>query len=368
MFGTDLIGRPLSDVDTPALVIDADAMDINIARMAEFFETVPASLRPHAKTHKSAIVAQKQIDAGAIGATCAKLGEAEVLQQGGIKDILIANQIVGPQKIARLVGLAHHADVAVAVDNIENARQISDAAVSAGSSVRVLIEVNVGMDRCGVQPGKPALELAQQIVKLPGLRFFGIQAYEGHLVMRGTHEERVQLVHDAMSPMIESRRMIEDAGIEIQAVSGGGTGTFDITSRIDGFDEVQAGSYVFMDAKYGSVDGPGGRFEPALFLWSTIISRPTDDRAVADIGLKTASPELGLPQFLDVDGAELISMSEEHIKVRVEGDARQLRVGDKVRIQPGHVCTTVNLHDTYVVVRNGVVEAIWPVAARGRSR
>ena len=369
MFGADLIGRPLSEVDTPALVIDADAMEANIRDMAAYFASAPAVLRPHAKTHKSPIVAQKQIDAGAIGATCAKLGEAEALQQGGIKDILIANQIVGHRKIARLVRMARHCDVAVAVDNEANAQQISDAAVEAGSTVRVLIEVNVGMNRCGLEPGGDVLELVKRVTKMPGLRFFGLQAYEGHLVMYGTHQERAEKVREAMAPLIETRRQVEAAGFEVPVISGGGTGTYDITAQIDGFDEIQAGSYVFMDAKYGSVDGPAERFAPAIYLWATVISRAHPDRAVLDIGLKTASPELGLPRFLDVDGTEITGLSEEHAKVALSSDdARQLAVGDHVRVQPGHVCTTVNLHDKFVVVRDGVVEAVWDVAGRGRAQ
>jgi D-serine deaminase-like pyridoxal phosphate-dependent protein len=369
MFGADLVGRPLSEVDTPALVIDADAMEANISDMAKFFETVPTGLRPHAKTHKSPIVAQKQIDAGAIGATCAKLGEAEALQQGGIKDILIANQIVGHRKIARLVRMARHCNVAVAVDNEANAKQISDAAVEAGSTVRILVEVNIGMNRCGVEPGRDAMELVKKVHNLPGTSFFGFQAYEGHLVMYGTHEERQVAVQEAMAPLIETRREVEAAGFEVPVISGGGTGTYDITSQIAGFDEVQAGSYVFMDAKYNSVDGPGTQFSPAIYLWSTIVSRPTDDRAILDIGLKTAAPEMGLPKILDVDGANVEKLSEEHAIASVtSSDARQLAVGDQIRVQPGHVCTTVNLHESYVVARNGVVEAVWKVAGRGRSQ
>ncbi len=367
MLKSEIIGRPLADVDTPALVIDADVMEQNIARMAEFMAST-AKLRPHAKTHKSPIVAQKQIDAGAVGITCAKLGEAEALVEGGIRDILIANQIVGAHKISRLVRLARHADIAVAVDTIDNARAISNAALEAGSTVRVLIEVNVGMDRCGVEPGGPAVELAKQAADLPGLRFFGIQSYEGHLVMLAGHDNRAERVRAAMAPVIETRRMIEAAGIPVTAISGGGTGTFDITSRIEGFDEIQAGSYVFMDAKYSSVEGPDAVFRPAIFLWSTIVSRPTEERAVADIGLKTATPEMGLPVLADYRDSTTVSLSEEHVKLRLEGEAQSLKVGDKVRFQPGHVCTTVNLHDEYIVTRNGVVEAVWPVAARGRSK
>jgi len=171
----------------------------------------------------------------------------------------------------------------------------------------------------------------------------------------------------ALAGGCETRRMIEAAGIPVEVVSGGGTGTFDITSTIEGFDEVQAGSYVFMDAWYRKVEGPDTAFEPALFLWSTIVSRPAPDRAVGDIGLKTATPEHGLPTAFGIEGVETLSLSEEHVKLRVEGEARSLRPGDKIRFVPGHVCTTVNLHDCYVVVRGGIVEAVWPVAARGRA-
>lgn len=368
MFETEIIGRPLSEVDTPALVIDADAMERNIARMGEFFAGRRAKLRPHAKTHKSPIIAHKQLAAGAVGITCAKLGEAEALAAGGVPDILIANQIVGAHKIDRLVRLARHVDIAAAVDNLENAKQISDAAVTAGSSVRLLVEVNVGMNRCGVEPGDPAVELAKRVASLPGIRFFGIQSYEGHLVMLDGHENRAEKVREAMAPVIETRHKIESAGVPVTVISGGGTGTFDITSTIEGFDEIQAGSYVFMDASYGTVEGPDAIFEPALYLWSTIVSRPTDERAVADIGLKTAAPEHGMPILADFSESTTVSLSEEHVKLLLEGEARQLRVGDKVRFQPGHVCTTVNLHDAYVVARGDVVEAVWPVAARGRSR
>jgi D-serine deaminase-like pyridoxal phosphate-dependent protein len=368
MFDSEIVGRPLADVDTPALIIDADAMERNIARMGEFFAGRSAGLRPHSKTHKSPIIARKQLDAGAVGITCAKLGEAEALVEGGIRDIVIANQIVGRQKIARLVGLARHANIAVAVDDLANAQQISDAAVAAGSTVRVLVEVNVGMDRCGVEPGAPALRLAERIARLPGLSFFGIQSYEGHLVMFKGHEAREERVREAIAPVIETRQLIESAGIPVTVITGGGTGTFDITSNIEGFDEIQAGSYVFMDASYGQVEGPDVVFEPALYVWSTIVSRPSTERAVADIGLKTATSDHGFPILADFKDSTTVSLSEEHAKLRLEGDARALRTGDKVRFQPGHVCTTVNLHDAYVVVRNDIVEAVWPVAGRGRSQ
>lgn len=368
MFGDSLIGRPIAEVDTPALVVDADVMDANITGMAKYFETVPAWLRPHAKTHKSPVIAKMQIDAGAPGITCAKLGEAEVLFAGGVKDILIANELIGQQKIARLVRLARHADIGVAVDHAQNAKDISDAAVDAGSTIRVLIEINVGQNRCGVDSAQDVLELVKVVDSLPNLEFYGFNAYEGHLVMHVSKDERVQLVKDAMAPMLEAREHVENAGFEVTVVSGGGTGTYDITSHIPGFNEIQAGSYVFMDATYSAVEGPDKAFAPGIFLWSTVISRPVEDRSVLDIGLKTVTPEYGVPKFLDVSGATINGLSDEHAKVTMEGDARQLKIGDKVRLQPGHVCTTVNLHDTFVVVRKGIVEALWPIAGRGRSQ
>lgn len=363
-----LIGKPLEAVDTPALVIDAGALERNIARMAAYFRGSRAVLRPHAKTHKSPQIAHMQLEAGAVGITCAKLGEAEILAQAGIRDLLVANQVVGEQKIARLVRLARYARVTVCVDDAANAEQISAAAQAAGTSVGILVEVDIGMRRCGVEPGEPALALARRVVELPGLVFRGLQGYEGHLVTVRERAERERRVREAMAPLIETRRLIESAGIPVELVSGGGTGTYDITSQIEGFNEIQAGSYVFMDATYRKVEGPGSVFEPAIFLWSTIISRPAPDRAVADIGLKTATPELGLPEAADLAGVTVLGLSEEHARLRLEGEARGLRPGDKLRFLPGHVCTTVNLHDRYVVVRDGIVEAIWPVAARGRSQ
>jgi D-serine deaminase-like pyridoxal phosphate-dependent protein len=368
MFGKDLIGRPISDVETPALVVDADVMEANIAEMGKYFDSVPAWHRPHAKTHKSPIIAHKQINAGAVGITCAKLGEAEVLFAGGIQDILIANELIGAQKIARLVRLARHATITVAVDHEQNAIDISEAAVAAGSTIRILVEINVGQNRCGVEPGPDVVELVKKIDSLPNLEFYGFNAYEGHLVMHVSRDERVQLVKEAMAPMLEARELVENAGFEVKVVSGGGTGTYDITSQVPGFNELQPGSYVFMDATYSAVEGPDTTFAPGIYLWSTMISRPVKDRGVLDIGLKTVTPEYGVPKLLDVSGATVNGLSDEHAKVTLEGDALQLKIGDKVRLQPGHVCTTVNLHDTFVVVRKGIVEALWPVAGRGRSQ
>ena len=368
-FRSNLIGQELAAVDTPALVIDLAAMEHNLSTMANFFADKPAKLRPHAKTHKSPVIAHKQLALGAVGITCAKLGEAEVMIEAGVRDVLVANRIVGPLKIARLIGLLHHGRVTVAVDDPANLRELAAAASERGVTLDVLVEINTGMNRCGVEPGEQAVSLAKVAADLPGIRFRGIQAYEGHLVNIAVENDRAARVRAAMAPIIETRGAIEDAGIPVEIVSGGGTGTFAMTGTVAGFDEVQAGSYVFMDTKYGEVNGVGERFRPALTILATVISRPTADRGVLDIGRKTIGIDQGTPQMLGHErDVEFVSFSEEHTKLTLSGAARDLRPGDQVRVIPGHGCTTVNLYDRYVGERNGLVEAIWPIAGRGRSQ
>jgi D-serine deaminase-like pyridoxal phosphate-dependent protein len=245
-----LIGSWVEEIDTPALLLDLDSMERNITRMATAFRGLTAKLRPHAKTHKTPIIAHKQLAAGAIGITCAKLGEAEVMVEGGIRDILLANQIVGTHKISRLVSLARHADLIVAVDDGSNVQDLSQAAQATGVLLRVLVEVDIGMHRCGVAPGEPALSLAQQVEKAPGLQFAGLMGYEGHLVFVPNLEERVHRVHTDMQLLIDTVSFLESRGLPVGIVSAGGTGTAMITGRLPRITEIQAGSYVFMDGRY----------------------------------------------------------------------------------------------------------------------
>ncbi len=368
--GGNLIGQEIAAVDTPALVIDLDAMEHNLRTMADFFADKKTKLRPHAKTHKSPVIAHKQLALGAVGITCSKLGEAEVMVEAGVRDVLVANQIVTPTKIARLIALLHHARVTVATDDPANLRDLARAASAQGVTLDVLIEVNTGMNRCGVEPGEGAVALAKIAANLPGIRFRGIQAYEGHLVNVADADERAARVRAAMAPIVETRRLIEAAGLPVEIVSGGGTGTFAQTGTIDGFDEVQAGSYVFMDTKYSEIGGIGDRFRQALAVLATVISRPLPERAILDIGRKTIGADHGTPRLREYDPAEVTfeGFSEEHTKLRLDGDARKLRVGDVVQVVPGHGCTTVNLYDRYIAARGGRVEAIWPIAARGRAQ
>lgn len=361
-----LVGSPLENIDTPALLLDLNLMERNIARMAEAFRSLPAKLRPHAKTHKTPIIGQKQIAAGAIGITCAKLAEAEVMVEGGIRDVLIANQIIGSHKIRRLVSLAHHADMMVAVDDAHNVEELSQAAHIAKVSLRVLVEIDVGQRRCGVQPGEPALALARQVASAPGLTFAGLMGYEGHLVFVPSLEERAHRVRTDLQALIDTVNFIESHGLPAEIVSAGGTGTALITGRLPRITEIQAGSYVFMDGRYKTIEGVD--FDCALTLWTTIVSRPRPDRIIIDAGMKTLTHEFGLPRFKGRDDLELLGLSEEHGTVELHDPSVTLRPGEKLEIIPSHGDTTLNMHDYYYGVRNGRVEVIWPIAARGKSR
>ena len=366
------IGMQKTELDTPALLIDLDKMEANIQTMADYFTTVNAMLRPHVKTHKTPIISHKQIAAGAIGVTCAKLGEAEAVIHAGVRDVLIANQVVGSHKIARLINLARHSEIMVAVDNPQNVRDISEAAAAKGVTVRMLVEVNVGMNRCGVESGKPALELAKQIRQSANLKFEGLMGYEGHTVAKPDLKEREANVQEAMQHLIDAKHYLEKHGVEVSIMSGGGTGTFNITGSIPEMTEVQAGSYVFMDATYRNVEGVGEQFDCSLSVLATVVSRPAPDRVIVDTGLKVLAKEFGIPQPIGITGVEMTGLSEEHGTLKFVGQVSDTDVpltpGDKIEILPTHCCTTVNLHDRYYGIRNGIVESVWDIAARGKSQ
>jgi len=300
-----------------------------------------------------------------VGITCAKVGEAEALADGGIPDILIANEIIGPLKIARMVALARRCAITVAVDDPENVRQLAEAAEAAGVTLGCYVEVNVGMDRCGVEPGEPALALARQVAAAPGLRFCGLQAYEGHLQNLEPFEERRARTETDMRKALTAKERIEAGGLRVDQISGCGTGTHTITGRLPWMTELQCGSYATMDAQYAAVGGAD--YENALTVLVTVISRPRPAKAIIDAGLKAVTPEFGDPTVL-VPGATWHDFSEEHGELTLEGPARRLRVGDKIELIPRHGCTTVNLYDEYHVVEDGALTDVWRVAARGRSQ
>ncbi len=358
------IGKRIEELDTPALCIDAPMLERNIAYMANFLADKKAQLRPHTKTHKCPIIAWKQIRAGALGVTCAKLGEAEVMAAAGIDDILIANQIIGECKIRRLVALARRSDVMVAVERRDHAERLSAAMQNADLQLRVLIEVDVGMGRCGVEPGQATLGLAQQIKQLPGLKLCGIMGYEGHAVMIPDMAKRKKTAETAMAQLVNTHRLLEANGIPCDIVSAGGTGTFEITGSYPGVTEIQAGSYATMDHRYADIVTD---FEEALYVTAQVISTREENQAVIDAGLKTLTSEFGLPHLRHPEGWQITHLSEEHGALK-RVDGQPLKVGEKVQIIPSHGCTTINLHNVYHVVRDGVVEDIWPIAARGCVR
>ena len=349
------------DIPTPALLVDLDAMEENIEQMARYFASRKAKLRPHAKTHKSPFLAWKQLEAGAIGITCAKLSEAEVFIQCGIKDILLAYLVTHPNKIRRLAGLARHSRIIVACDSAANAKDLAEAAKAAGASLNVLIEVDVGLGRSGLRTSEQVIELARFIQSSPSLSFQGIMGYEGHCVFIKDFAARKAEGEKANARLVAVRDALIQAGIPIHILSAGGTGTYNIAGDFPGITEVQAGSYLFMDSRYLEL---GLGFKPALTVLATVVSRPEPHIAVVDAGKKALTEEFGLPQAT-LPGAELIRLSEEHGVLKLAPEAQGLKVNDQVQLIPSHGCTTINLHDRYYGIRQGGLEITWPVAARG---
>jgi len=359
----NLIGKPLTEVDTPSLLLERDSLLANIGRMASFFKSRPCKLRPHFKSHKCSHIARLQMQAGAVGITCAKLGEAEVLADAGIRPILIANQIVGPIKIARLVELARRAEPIVAVDSPDNVRMLSAAAAAAGVTIGVFVEVDIGLHRCGVQPGQPALALARLATSLSGLRFRGLQGYEGHVVDLRDEAERTEKTCAALQLLVGTRRLLERSGLPVELASGGGTGTYTITGDCEGIDEVQAGSYAAMDWWYGDIRP---EFRQAMSILTTVISRPAPDFAIIDVGRKGVGAEMGPPRVKNFPGAEVARFSsEEHTAIRLP-DQSSLRVGDRLEIIPSHGCTTSNLYREFMVHHDRRVTDIWPIEGSGK--
>src|ERR1051326_1323230 len=353
-----VIGRSLTEVDTPSLLLDPDALQANISCLASYFTDRHCKLRPHFKSHKCTAIAKLQMQAGAVGITCAKLGEAEVLADAGIRNILIANQIVGPLKIVRLMELAKRAEPMVAVDCADNVRMLSQFASNAKVTIRVLVEVDIGLNRCGVQSGDPALQLARLVSNSPGLEFKGLQGYEGHIVDLRDENERTEKTRAAVSPLIETRRLIERSGLPVDIVTGGGTGTYTITGNFPGMDEMQAGSYACMDWWYSDIRP---EFRQAQTILATVISRPSPQLAIVDVGRKGIGAEMGPPRVKDMADATVSKFgSEEHAGVSFV-ESNDIPVGARLQLIPSHGCTTCNLYREYVVHRDGVVMDVWPI-------
>jgi D-serine deaminase-like pyridoxal phosphate-dependent protein len=345
------------DIETPALLVDLDRMEANLERMAAFFRTVPAKLRPHYKNHKCPDFAARQLAAGAIGITCATLREAECLVQHGIDSVLLANEIVDPAKIRRLVELARQADVIVCVDNEEVASDLARAGRNSRTPVNVLVDVDVGLHRCGVQPGEPTLRLVRGVLE-KGLRFRGLMGYEGHVAHEPPGPEKEAAVAAALHPLMETKACLESEGVPVEIVSVGGTGTYSISGRYPGVTEFQAGSYLLMDTNYRQCCTD---FDVALTVLATAISKTNGVRVVVDAGVKALSCERGIPTIKDMEGLTIRKVNAEHSIIEVQDGSDLVRIGDKIEIWVRYSDATVNLHERMYGMRNGRVEGIFPL-------
>ena len=360
------IGMRLEEVDTPALILDLDAFEGNLKRLADAAGG-RVRVRAHAKTHKCPEIGKRQIAAGAIGLCCQKVSEAEAMVEGGIADVLVSNEIVGARKLERLAALARRAHLGVCVDNADNVRDLEAAMQRAGARIDVYVELETGMRRCGVAPGAPVLALARSIAACPSLRFSGLQAYHGRAQHIRAVDERRAVITNVALQVKNTRTLLQEAGIACPRVTGAGTGTFVFEMELGAWDEIQPGSYIFMDWDYARNEwaAPMPRFEHALFVLATVMSRPGPQLAIVDAGLKASSVDSGMPAVWERPGLSFTRASDEHGWVEIAPSAAAPALGDKLLLVPGHCDPTVNLYDWYVCVRGGVVEALWPITARG---
>ena len=361
------IGDPLAAVETPALVVDLDAFEHNLDLMANAVRGSGLALRPHAKSHKCPDIAKAQVARGAVGICCQKVDEAAAFVAAGIANVLVTNEIVEPAKIARLAALAKSATVGVLVDDARVIPDLSAAAVMAGGTLHVYVEIDVGAHRCGVPPGAAAVPLAQAIAAAPGLAFRGLHAYHGGAQHLRRPEERLVAIAAASAAAAETKAAIERAGVPCPVVTGAGTGTWQLERDSRIYTELQPGSYVFMDADYGrnalSVDQHA--FEHSLYVLATVMSTPAPERAIVDAGLKALAFDSGLPLVHAAHGLDYVKASDEHGVLAVDPALATPLLGDRVWLIPGHCDPTVNLYDWIVGVRGERVECLWPVAARG---
>lgn len=356
-----LIGLPVDKLPTPALVLDIEAFYHNLEQMQQHLLKTGASIRPHAKTHKSPAIAHHQLQAGAIGVCCATVGEAEVMAYSGVKNILIANEVVEENVIRRVVNLARQTAILVVADAMDNIRELAAAARQYGAILDVLVDLDVGLGRCGARSLDQLLLLAKAVHQSNGLRLRGVFGYEGQVQFIADRQERTRQGRIANERLVNAANALSSAGLPIEIVSGAGTGTYDIATEFPEITEIQAGSYVFMDGTYNKLGLP---FKQSLTVLSTVVSCPSNDEAIFDTGLKGISPERFNPSVQGCESTiEVKKLSEEHAIAHLS-EGVNLRPGQKIHLIPSHCCTTVNLYDYLFVARHGVVEAIWPIAAR----
>ena len=358
-------GDPLSAVDTPALLLDLDAFERNLHRMASALAGSGVRLRAHAKSHKTPEIALRQVAMGAVGICCQKVSEAAVFVEGGIRDILVTNEVVGRAKIERLVGLAGKARIGVLADSVGPVNELARAAAAAGVTIDVYVEVDVGR-RCGVAPGEPAAQLAAQIAALAPLRFAGLHVYHGPAQHLRSAADRTAAISFATDCARVSRDAVLARGLPCDTITGAGTGTFLLERDSGLYNEVQAGSYALMDRDYADNQrGPDDLgFEHALFIRTMVMSVPGGSRAVVDAGLKASSVDSGMPAVWQRPNWRYLKASDEHGVIEVTGSAAPA-LGEALMLIPGHCDPTVNLYDELICFRGDRVEAVWPIAARG---
>ena len=361
-------GDAFEDIDTPALVLDLDAFERNLARMTQALKGTQMRLRPHAKSHKCPEIALRQIQQGAIGICCQKVSEAARFVEAGVQDVLITNQIVGAKKVAHALDLAAKATIGVLVDHPSQVAAFALASEARKTMIDIYIEVDVGMGRCGAGSVQEVVSLAQQITAATYLRFMGLQCYHGSAQHYRQPEQRQAAIQQTSEIAVMMRAALEKIGIKVERITGAGTGSVALERDSGVFNEVQSGSYIFMDADYAkNQQGPQDiQFEHALFVKTAVLSRPTADRAVVDAGLKASSVDSGLPIVWNKPGVQYTKASDEH-GVLQTAQANDPALGDALLLVPGHCDPTVNLYDELICYRGGMVEAVWPIAARGAT-
>ena len=374
--GFDIPAKPgmdAADIQTPALVLDLDALERNVKKMGDYAKAHGMRHRAHGKMHKSVDVLKLQMElGGAAGVCCQKVSEAEVFVRGGIKDVLVSNQVRDPAKIDRLAQLPKHgSEITVCVDDVANISELSEAAQKHGTELGIFVEIDCGAGRCGVTTTEAVVEIVKAVETAPNLTYKGIQAYQGAMQHMDSYADRKAKIDAAVAQVGDAVEALKALGIETGLVSGGGTGSYYFESNSGLYNELQCGSYAFMDADYGRIldeDGKridAGEWENAFFILTSVMSHAKADKAICDAGLKAQSVDSGLPFIFGRDDVEYIKCSDEHGVISDPKGA--LKVGDKLRLVPGHCDPTANVHDWYVGVRNGKVETVWPVSARGKA-
>ena len=367
------IGMDESEIQTPCLVLDLDALERNIEKMGRFAREMGVRHRVHGKMHKSVDVALLQEKlGGSVGVCCQKVSEAEVFARGGIKDVMVSNQVRDPAKIDRLARIPLLGSRAICcVDDIENVADLSAAAVKHGTEIECIVEIDCGAGRCGVTTTPEVVEIAKAINAAEGLKFAGLQAYQGAMQHLDSYDERKAKIDIAVAQVKDAVDTLKEEGLECDIVGGGGTGSYYFEGNSGVYNELQCGSYAFMDADYGRIlDKEGnridqGEWENALFILTSVMSHAKADKAIVDAGLKAQSVDSGLPVIFGRDDVTYVKCSDEHGVVSDPKAA--LKVNDKLRLVPGHCDPTCNVHDWYVGVRDGKVETLWPVSARGKA-